>query len=291
MAFSPAGEATARGSIPRTPRFRTVGPVASAIVALIVLTGCAGGEKASSDLLAESISRSLAKEDAQRPVGSVACSPHVQKVEYQEGIVNLHCVIHFKDGTSYETPATIEARSFQVEGENYTFNMPEGEAAGKTTADILKAPLPPPASSIPATSAQSFFSARNMQSAIAALKSHAGSGQLILSMVIYPGEVQAVIGANGEARLVTVPASGSVTVGRTGTFENAASGITVAELEAGVPEHLLQVIAARDGVPRSEIERFVLAFFPHEVSGWDIYTSSAKKRFQAELNGQALKLL
>jgi hypothetical protein len=282
-----------RRIIGRSVKLSAAAAVACAAVAALLLSGCAVSEKASSDLLAESISKALDKEDAQRPVGSVACTPHIQKVEYSEGIVNLHCVIQFKNGTSYSTPATIEDRSFQVEGENYTFNTPEPEqATNPTTADILKTPLPVPATSVPATSSQSFFYSRNMQSAIAALKSHAGSGQLILSMALYPGEVQAVIGANGHARLVTVPTSGSVTVGPVGTFENSASGITVAELEANVPERLLHSIAARaGGVPASQIGRFVLAFLPHEVSGWDIYTSGGEKRFQAELNGEALKVL
>ena len=262
-----------------------------AVVAALVFSGCAVNEQASSDLLASSITKTLNKEDPQRPVGSVSCTPHVQRVEYSEGVVNLHCEVHFKDGTSYGTPATIEARSFQVEGENYTFNTPEPEQSSRPTADILKTPLPAPTTSIPATSSRSFFKARNMQSAIAALESHASAGQLILKMAIYPGEVQAIVGANGHARLVTVPVSGNVSVGPVGTFENNASGITVSELEAKVPEQLAQSIASKGGVPTSGIGRFVLAFLPHEISGWDIYTASGERRFQAELNGEALKEL
>jgi hypothetical protein len=282
----PRGQRSAGVSRPESPSTARR-PALVALVAVLgticlVLAGCATSETPSYVMLQRSISSTLDKQEAQRPVNSVACSPHVQKVEYSEGIVNLHCVVDFKDGSSYSTPATIEARAFGVAGENYTWEEPPPR-------DIVKAPLPQPTAPIPATSVHSLFRARNLKHAVAAVAGRFSSKQLILSMALYPSALEAVVGASGEARMVTVSASGTVKLGPVGTFEGAASGIEIAEVDPTVPERLARLISTRGGVPTSELDRFVLAFFLHELDGWDIYATSGQAHFQALLNGEALK--
>ena len=42
------------------------------------------------------------------PVASVACAPHVGQLEWTDPPAHLRCVVHFKDGSSYTTPATVQ---------------------------------------------------------------------------------------------------------------------------------------------------------------------------------------
>ncbi|HEV3048173.1 MAG TPA: hypothetical protein VGY13_12530 [Solirubrobacteraceae bacterium] len=167
-------------------------------------------------------------------------------------------------------------------GEHYEWN-------GPPPSDIAKAPLPSPTVSIAPTSPQSLFYARNLRRAAAALAKRFKSNELILSTALYPSEPEAIVGANGQARIVTIAATSKVKVGVPGTFENAASGITIPELDPRVPERLARLIDSRYRVPTSALGRFALAFFPHELDGWGIYDASGQARFQAYLNGEALE--
>ncbi|MHB8692568.1 MAG: hypothetical protein ACYDHH_15125 [Solirubrobacteraceae bacterium] len=42
-------------------------------------------------------------------------------------------------------------------------------------------------------------------------------------------------------------------------------------LDPGVPQQLTRPIAARDGVPTDELERFVPTFSTSGLAGWNIY--------------------
>lgn len=172
---------------------------------------------------------------------SVAYTPRVQEVSYHDGYVNLTCVVSFPGGSSYTTAATIRARSYQVAGYNFQFDEPG-------PLDITTAPLPRPTLSRSAASASLFYD-RNLRPVIEELSARFPSNQLILSMAIYPGELEAVIGAGGEGRLVTAHASGALTVGPPTEFEGERSGIEIPQLNPSVPERLVKLIAARGGVP------------------------------------------
>src|SRR5206468_1562865 len=85
--------------------------LASAAAAAVLLAAC--GETPAYQSLENSIKSTITKDD-HRPVTSVACTPHLKTVEYSDGIKDLRCRVRFKDGTSYTTRGTIEARSYQV---------------------------------------------------------------------------------------------------------------------------------------------------------------------------------
>jgi hypothetical protein len=253
-------------------------PVALAVAAL--LGGC-GGDTPAYVELQNSIKTSILRDD-HRPVDSVACTPHVKDVSYSDGIVHLNCLVRFKDESSYTTRATIEARSFQVAGYRFGFDEPG-------PLDITTAPLPRPAVSVPATRAESLFSARNLRPVVNALAKRFGNDELILALALYPGELEAVFGANGEARLVTVHTSGQITVGPETTFEGQRSGITISQLDPRVPQRLARLIAARYAVPVSQLDRFVTISLPDDVAGWDVYPTAGAGRFRAHLHGGSLE--
>jgi hypothetical protein len=49
------------------------------------------------------------------------------------------------------------------------------------------------------------------------------------------------------------------------------------------------LIADRGGVPTADLRRYVLAFLPGSLAGWNIDASAGQPRFQAHLVGDALK--
>ena len=200
---------------------------------------------------------------------------------YHDGYVHLTCVVSSTDRSSYTTDATIEARAFRVAGYNFEFDEPG-------PLDITTAPLPQPTVKASATGSGSLFYASNLQQVVDVLKSRFSGNQLILSMALYPGELEAVIGADGEARLVTAHPSGALTIGPPTRFEGVRSGIEISQLNARVPERLAAAIAAHGCVPTGEIARFVLGTAGGDAI-WKVYRASGSVRFQAHIMGDALK--
>jgi hypothetical protein len=251
-------------------------------MAAVLLAACGGQTPAYVDLQ-DSIQTTLTNKD-HRPVRSVACRPRVNNVSYNDGIVDLSCFVHFTDGTSYRTSATIEARSYQVAGYDFTWYDP-------SPRDITRAPLPPPSTALSPTSARSLFYGRNLRPIVRALARRFRSSQLILRLAIYPGELEAVVGASGRAQRVTVTYAATLTVGPSGSFSGERSGIDISQLNPAVPEELALLVAARGHIPMSRLDRFVLTFLPHRLAGWDIYTTDGERRFRANLQGDTLKKL
>ncbi len=253
-------------------------PVAS--LTLLLLGGCGGGNTPAYVLLQNSIQQTVGKEYGEPPVGSVACTPHVGDVAYGQGVAHLSCIIRFKNGSTFATSATIEARSFQVSGYNFTFDSPPAKNA--PTA------LPTPAVQRSPTAPESLFRSRNLARALKAVAAQFASNQLILSLAIYPGELEAVVGADGQAQLVTETATGAPKLGPLESFSGTLNGISISQLDPAVPERLTELIATRAGVPTSHLERFVLVFLPGGLVGWNIPTTG-KTRFQAHLQGDSLE--
>ncbi len=249
------------------------------VVELLLVAGCSSGTPAYVELQ-DSIKRSIIRDD-QRPVRSVACTPQVQDVSYADGVVHLHCVVAFTTGSWYTTAASIEARSYQVAGYNFEFDEPG-------PIDITTAPLPQPQVSLGATSAGSLYYARNLAPVVHEIWSRFPGKRLILSMALYPGELEAVIGSTGEAQLVTAHPSGAMTVGPQTQFDGERSGIEFSQVNPVVPQQLARTIAARGGVPISSINRFVLSF-AGEDAFWRIYPASGSVHFRAHIQGDSLE--
>jgi hypothetical protein len=253
---------------------------AGALAVTALLAGCSS-ETPAYVKLQDSIKSSIVQDD-HRPVDSVACTPHVKSVSYGDGIVHLNCHVRLKDESAYDTRATIEARSYQVAGYRFGFDEPG-------PLDITRARLPRPRVPVPATSAQSLFFARNLRPVVKALAKRFGNDPLILSLALYPGELEAVIETNGEARLVTAHTSGALTVGPATPFEGQRSGITISQLDPRVPQQLARRIAARGGVPISGLDRLIMVLLPHNLAGWDIYPATGVDRFRAHIDGPSLE--
>ena len=250
-----------------------------AVVTTALLAGC-GGNTPAYVLLQNSIQKTVSDEYGEPPVDSVACLPHVSDVPYGQGVAHLSCIVRFENGSTYATSATIEARSYQVSGYNFTFDTPSSKDA--------PAPLPKPAVAGSPTGATSFFLARNLSPVVKALASRFASNQLILSLALYPDELEAVIGADGQEQMVTDTPSGGLEVGALRSFSGKLSGIAIAQLDPAVPQRLARLIAERGGVPTGQLERFVLAFLPGGLVGWNISTTG-KTRFRAHLMGDSLE--
>jgi hypothetical protein len=259
---------------------RAVRAVVPAVLASALLAGC-GGNTPVYQILQNSISMTLTDRQ-HRPVQSVACTPRLSDVPYTDGIVDVNCVVDFKDGSSYSTPATIEARNFEVKGWNFTWQGPPPE---HTTPP----PLPLPPTPVAATSSESLFRASNLEHAVDALADRFRGGRLILSLSLHPGQLEAEIGADGSARRAVLDSSGALGVGPPTAFYGPRSGITISQLNPAVPQELARLIAARGGVPTARLDRFVLVFLPRSLAGWDIFPTSGPTRFQAHLQGDALK--
>jgi hypothetical protein len=262
------------------PRIMHTGTLALCGALALLIAGCAGDTPAAYVQLQDSIKQSIVKDD-QRPVQSVGCTPRVQDVSYGDGFAHLRCVVSFTNGSSYTTAATIEARAYQVAGYNFEFDEPG-------PIDITTAPLPQPRVSLGAASAGSLFHAGNLAPVINELSLRFPSKQLVLSMALYPGELEAVIGADGEARLVTAHPSGALTVGPQTQFDGERTGIEISQLDPGVPGRLANTIAAHGGVPVSHLGRFVLGFAGEDAI-WRIYPTTGAVRFQAHILGDALE--
>jgi hypothetical protein len=130
--------------------------------------------------------------------------------------------------------------------------------------------------------------ARNLAPVVRRLTARFGGGDLIIQMALYPGELKAVIGADGSARAVSVTYSGKLTVGPPVSFYGSRSGIDFSQLVPGVIQDLTGQIMAREGVPLARIERFVLTSLPGDNAGWNIYLTSGTTRFQALVLGDHL---
>lgn len=248
-------------------------------LAVLALAGCSSGTPAYVELQ-DSIKRAIIRDD-RRPVQSVACTPRVQDVSYDDGLVHLECVVSFTGGSSYTSAATIEARSYQVAGYNFEFDEPG-------PIDVTTAPLPQPTVSVGATSPGSLYYARNLAPVVHEIWSRFPGKRLILSMALYPGELEAVVGSSGEAQLVTAHPSGAMTVGPQTHFEGERSGIEFSQVNPDVPQQLAKVIAARGGVKISQLGRFVLGF-AGEDAFWKIYPSTGSVRFRAHIQGDSLE--
>jgi hypothetical protein len=248
------------------------------LLAGVLLAGCSGDTDVTT-VLGNSIKSTIEKDD-QRQVSSVDCTPHRSDVSYSDGIVHVNCTVTFADGTTWSTPASIEARSFQVTGWNFNFDDPG-------PVDITTAPLPQPNVSVAANSPGSLFFARNLRPVYRALKARLGTTQLVLQMAIYPSEVLAVVGANGQARLITAHPSGAMTLGPETSFDGDRSGIDETQLDAGVPQQLAREIAGRGGVPVSGLDRYVLASHGGDAY-WEIYPKTGTDWFQAHVLGDSL---
>ena len=216
-----------------------------------------------------------------RSVRSVSCSPYVQEVEPGDS-ANLTCVVVFTDGTSYTTPATITDPSTDpdIATNSFSFNDPPA-------IDITTAPLPSPTVTLTATSPGSLFLASNLAPVVKKLIARFGSQDLILQLALYPGELEAVIGSDGEARAVSVTYSGALTAGPLVSFDSSRSGIDFSQFVPGVIQQLTELITTKGKVPLASISRFVLTnSLPDSNSGWNIYLTSGSTRFQALVLGE-----
>jgi hypothetical protein len=201
---------------------------------------------------------------------------------------NMTCVVRFTNGTSYTTQGTVTSTS-QDPGfgayYSYSFYDPPG-------VDITTAPLPGPTVRLSATNPASLFAANNLAAVIKQLTGRFGHHDLIVQMALYPGELVAVIAANGQARAVSATYAGAVKVGPSVSFTGSRSGIEFAQLVPEVIEHLTKLIVAKGGVPLAEIDRFVLTnSLPGENSGWNIYLTSGTAHFRSLVLGDHLVMV
>ncbi|HEV2374771.1 MAG TPA: hypothetical protein VGS19_21735 [Streptosporangiaceae bacterium] len=221
-----------------------------------------------------------------RSVRSVSCSPYVDQV-LQEDMARFTCVVRFTDGTSYTTPGTVTDPSNDPDTiwYNYSFNDPPG-------IDITTAPLPGPTVALAAGSSASLFNAQNLTAVVKRLTARFGTQDLILQAAVYPGEVEAVIGANGKAWLVSVTYSGDLKVGAPTSFSGSRNGIAFSQLIPSAIQHMTQLIVAKGAVPLSRIDRFVLVnSLPGGNAGWNITLTSGSTRFQSLVLGDHLVMI
>ena len=253
-----------------------------AFAACVAVSGCSDPGEAYIETQ-NSIQTTLAGQHL--AVASVSCTPHVGDLAWTDPPAHLHCVVRFKDGASYRTPATVQPVVDQPDA--LTWN---GPPPGIGRIDITRAPLPGPTDILPAASTGSLFRATNLRPILATIE-HRFAGQSVLRLVLYPGELQAVIaGAGDEARLVTASASGRLVVGPPSSFSGSRSAIYPSQLNPAVPQRLAALIAARGGVPTARLARFVL-YFAGSNAGWEIYPVSGATRFEALLHGERPKVV
>lgn len=221
-----------------------------------------------------------------RSVRSVACTPHTDQV-VTDSTASFTCLVRFTDGSSYTAHGTVTNPSTDPDVAYYRYSF-----ADPPSADITTAPLPRPAVTLGAADPASLFAARNLAPVVRRLTARFSSHDLIIALAIYPGELEAVIGANGEARAVRATGAGKLTVGPPVPFGGARSGIVFSQLVPAVIQHLTELIAARGGVPLSGIGRFVLTnSLPGGNSGWNIYPASGSRRFQSLVLGDHLVMI
>jgi hypothetical protein len=219
------------------------------------------------------------------PVRAVTCTPQVGQLAWTDPPAHLQCIVRFKSGASYTTPATVQPVVDQPDA--LTWN---GPPASIGQIDLTRAPLPSPSSSLGAASAGSFFYARNLRPVLAALDRRF-AGQSVVQLALYPGELEAVIANdNSQARLVTVNATGKLSVGPLSSFNGSRNAIYPTQLNPAVFQRLASLIARRGGVATKRLARFVL-YFHGQNAGWNIYPLSGEIRFQSLLIGNALKAI
>jgi hypothetical protein len=267
-----------------TRRASRIGGAATLAALCLTVAGCGGSDPREAYLETQSsIQTTLASEHL--PVSSVTCTPRAGQLAWTDRPAHLHCTVRFKSGASYTTPATVQPVVDQPDALTWS-----GPPSGIGQIDITKAPLPSPSSSLAATSAQSLFDSRNLRPVLAALDNRF-AGQAIIQLVLYPGELEAVIAtANGEARLVTANAAGKLVVGPPSGFNGSRDSIYLSQLNASVPERLANAISLHGGVSTARLARFVL-YFTGQNAGWNIYPLSSEIRFQSLLMGDSLKAI
>lgn len=110
-----------------------------------------------------------------------------------------------------------------------------------------------------------------------------GSGDVIVQLALYAGELVAVIADNNnDAFPVTITYSGTLTVGPIGSFSGSRNGIGFSQLQPAVIAHLAAQIAARG----PSVARFVLtSSLPGQNAGWNIYLISGSTRYQSLVLG------
>jgi hypothetical protein len=281
---------TVRG---RRARLSLARAAALAVAAAVLLTGCSGLKKSIDKINREnSASSSLASFIRQeltakfrRSVRSVTCTPYVDEVVPGD-TAHLTCRVKFTDGSSYTTRASVNDPSTDPDVARYTYSFTD-----PPTLDITTAPLPRPAVTLAATSPASLLRARNLAAALRRLASRLSRHDLIIQLAIYPGAVEAVAGASGEARSVSVTDAGVLTIGPPTAFDGSRSGIALSQVSPAVIQRLIRQIVARGRVRRAAIGRFVLTSLPHGEAGWTISPTSGTTRFQALLQGQELVMI
>jgi len=266
------------------------------LVLAVLLAGCGGLRKsidrinragAASTSLQNFIQDQLTTK-FHRSVRSVSCTPYTDQVP-QDSTAHLQCVVRFTNGTGYTTPATINDPSndtgYSYAYYTYSFTDPPG-------IDITTAPLPAPTATLAATSPASLFDARNLEPVLRRLTARFGRHDLIVQLALYPGELEAVVAANGTAWAVTGAPAGVLNVGKPDSFTGARSGIEFAQLVPSVIQRLTRRITVSGRVPLASIGRFVLTnSLPGGDSGWNIYLTSGTPRFQARVLGDHLEII
>jgi|HubBroStandDraft_5_1064220.scaffolds.fasta_scaffold07032_6 hypothetical protein len=265
--------------------------MAMAVAGSIILAGCGGVRKdidrinASGEAYSELqgfIQAKLAT-TFRRPVRSVSCTPHVSEV-LPASTAHMTCVVDFTNGTSYVSQGAVIDPSTDPDIATYTYSFTDPPAIDLTTA-----PLPMPASRLSAASSGSLLSASNLGPVLRGIRKQFGK-YLIVQLDVSPGELQAVVAANGQARLVTATSTGSITAGPPAGFSGSRDAISFSQLEPRVIQQLTAEITSRAHIPLARISRFVLvSSLPGGNSGWNIYLSAGSTRFQALVLGQDLK--
>ena len=220
-----------------------------------------------------------------RHVRAVSCSPYVDEVTIQS-TATLTCVIRFADGTSYTTQGAITNPAWEYDMSYYTYTF--GDPPGY---DVTTAPLPATADHVVATSPRSLLRAGNLAAALRRITGRLGSGQLIIQAAIYPGMLEIALGANGQARLVTVSDTGSLIAGALTSFTGSRSGIAFSQLLPRVIERLTATINHTGGLPLVDIGHFTLVSLPGQNAGWAVYPVSGPDRFRAYVMGDGLEQL
>ena len=236
-------------------RIRVVRACALGLILATLLAGCASLRKSVNRINRASAAstglqdfmRDQLTTKFHRSVRQVSCTPYMDQVP-QDSTARLRCVVRFTNGTSYTTPATINNPSndtgYSYAYYTYSFNDPPG-------ADITTAPLPGPTATLSATSPESLFDTRNLRPVLKQLAARFGRHDLIVQLALYPGELEAVIAANGTAWAVTSTHAGTLNVGNPATFSGPRSGIVFAQLVPNVIQHLAGGITATGSEPFS----------------------------------------
>ena len=264
--------------------------IALVLAGLMMLAGCGGVKKdidrmntsqeAYSEL--QGFVRTELTTKFHRSVRSVSCTPHVNEV-LPTSTAHLTCVVRFTDGTSYVSRAAVIDPSTDPDIATYTYRFADPPAQ-----DITTAPLPAPAIRLSAADSGSLLSASNLTPVVRRLSSRFGK-YLIIQLVVSAGAVQAVIAADGQARLVTATGTGSITAGAPVGFSGSRNAISFSQFKPAVIQKLARKITSRAGIPLARISRFVLTnSLPGGNSGWTIYLTSGSSRFQALVLGQEL---